>query len=376
MIVVGAGGVGSATLAQLARRGCRVLGLDQFGRAHNKGSSHGHTRLIRLAYYEHPDYVPLALRAYELWEEIQQQHGRQLYFETGIVEAGPVGGELISGIEASANQFDLPIEKLSAEEAERRWPAYRFPHDSQVIFEERSGYLLVEEAVAAQLDLAEAAGAELVLDERVLGWKQSGSGYLVETDKGTYQAGQLVISAGAWADRLLPDLGIPLTVLRKPLHWFQADPSIYHRDAGCPSFFYELPEGHFYGFPASDQRGLKVALHSGGDTVDDPSRPDRLLDEKEREVVTQFLSQYLPGVSTTATDHTVCMYTMTPDRFFVVDHHPEHDGVVIAAGLSGHGFKFTPVLGEIVGQLVLDNKARLPVGFLSVASGRARQETI
>ncbi len=374
VIVLGAGGVGSATIYQLARRGVRVLGLDRFPAAHALGSSHGQTRLIRLAYYEHPDYVPLVLRAYKLWEQTQQEWGQQLYHETGILEAGPVGGELVSGIQASARQYDLLIEVLSAAEAERRWPGFRFPPDYQVIFEQRSGYLMVEQAVAAQLEMANRAGAELVLDEEITGWRKDGDGFLVETDKGSHRADQLVIAAGAWSNSLLTELGLELTVLRKPLHWFQADAS-YDRDAGCPAFFYEVPEGHFYGFPASDSRGLKIALHSGGELVEDPLQVDRSIDLEERAVVTAFLERYLPGVSLVPSDHTVCMYTMTPDRFFVIDHHPAEAGVVIAAGLSGHGFKFTPVIAEIICQLLLDGRAELPIDFLSLTRAIERQES-
>ena len=373
VIVLGTGGVGSAAVFHLASRGARVLGLDRFAAGHDRGSSHGETRLIRQAYYEHADYVPLLKRAYPLWEELQQRRQEPLYHQTGIIEVGPANGELVQGVLATASEHDLPFELVEAGEAERRWPGFRVPEDYQVIFEQRSGYLMVENCVRAHLDLAREMGAELQFDQSITGWEADGNSFRVHTESDIFHAGQLVISMGSWAAPMLKNLGLEFTVLRKPLHWYPAEHSLYHRDAGCPCFFYEIPEGHFYGFPAFGNGDLKVALHSGGDPVSDPLQLDRELDHQEQAVVEQFLEAYLPGVTRRSSGHATCMYTMAADRFFVIDRLPQHPGVVIAAGLSGHGFKFTSVLGETLCQLLLDGRSALPTEFLSIENALARQ---
>ena len=373
VIVMGTGGVGSAALYHLATRGARVLGLDRFGAGHDRGSSHGQTRMIRQAYYEHPDYVPLIKHTYSLWEQLEQRCNHQLYHQTGIIEVGPADGELVQGVLATAGEHDLPIELVESGEAERRWPGFRVPPGYQLIFEQRSGYLLVEDCVVAHLELAVELGAELQLDQVITGWQADGDSYRVQTETGVFHADRLVITMGSWANTMLGDLGLEFTVLAKPLHWYPAELPTYHQDNGCPCFFYEVPEGHFYGFPAFGDGDLKVAKHSGGDEVTDPLHVDRGLDRQEQLEVEQFLQDYLPGVTRQASGHVVCLYTMAADRFFTVDRLPQHPGVAIAAGLSGHGFKFTPVLGESLAQLVLDGSTALDIGFLSIEHAHDRQ---
>ncbi len=194
-----------------------------------------------------------------------------------------------------------------------------------------------------------------------------GSGVEVETDRGRYHAGALVVTAGAWAGPLLADLRLPLEVLRKPLFWFRTQTNQYLADSGCPCFLFETPEGNFYGFPDLEPNGLKCAEHSGGAVVADPLQVDRQLNRDDQQRVESFLAQHLPGVSQTCTQHAVCMYTVTPDTNFVVDRHPQHPQIVFAAGLSGHGYKFTPLLGEALTDLVLDGSTKLPIEFLSRA---------
>ena len=372
-IVLGTGGVGSAALFHLARRGSRVLGLDRFPAGHDQGSSHGTTRLIRQAYYEHPDYVPLLKRAYPLWEELEQLCQQPLYHQSGIIEVGPADGELVRGILATASEHDLPIELLDADETEKRWPGFRVPADYQVVFEQRSGFLMVEDCVRAHLKLAQAQGAEVQFNQVIRSWQADGDSYRVQTESDVFHADRLIITMGSWAGPMLLELGLQFKVLKKPLHWYRAERSLYHQEQGCPCFFYEIPEGHFYGFPAIGDGDLKVALHSGGDEVTDPMHVDRTLDRQEQEVVETFLANYLPSVNREATGHAVCMYTMAADRFFVVDRLAEHAGVLIAAGLSGHGFKFTSVLGETLAQLALDGSPALPIDFLSIQNSLARQ---
>lgn len=374
-IVLGTGGVGSAALMHLAARGATALGIDRFEPGHDRGSSHGQTRLIRQAYYEHPDYVPLLRRAFELWTRLEADAGQQLYHQVGLLQIGPPDGEVLQGVRASARQHALPIENLTAAESHRRFPGFRVDDDCEAIFETRAGYLLVERCVQAHASQAVRLGAHLHAGETVRDWRAEGTTVVVETDRGTYATSRLIVTAGAWAAPLLGQLRIPLEVRRKPLYWFRPQTDIYRADLACPAFLYDLekrgqnyfsaPAGCFYGVPQIDSAGIKVAEHTGGQVVADPLSVDRANDPADQQRVALFVERYLTQATTDCTDYTVCLYTMTPDRHFVVDAHPDHPQVVFAAGLSGHGFKFTGVLGEALSELALDGKTDLPIGFLS-----------
>ncbi|MEZ6069321.1 MAG: N-methyl-L-tryptophan oxidase [Pirellulales bacterium] len=366
-IVIGTGGVGSAAVMQLAVRGARVLGLDRFAGGHDRGSSHGQTRVIRRAYFEHSDYVPLVQRAFELWDELERASEQRLFQQTGLLQVGPADGLVLPGVLRSARQHQLDVESFTADEVGRRFPGFVAAPDCAAVLETGAGFLYVERCVLAHLAEARRHGAELRSDVTVRSWRTSGDGVVVETDQGAFAAGRLVIAAGAWAAELLADLGVPLRVLRKPLHWFANDDPRYGLAQGCPVFLYECPGGVFYGFPdLDDGRGLKAADHHGGAVVDDPLAVSREVDTAEHDNVARFLAQHLPGVSHRAIGHAVCMYTMSPDEHFIVDRHPGCPQVAFAAGLSGHGFKFTSVLGEALADLALEGATTLPIGFLSV----------
>jgi sarcosine oxidase len=371
-IVLGTGGIGSAALFHLAARGARALGIDRFEPGHDRGSSHGQTRIIRQAYFEHPSYVPMVLRAVELWRQLEARRGEQLYHEVGLLEIGPTDGEVLSGVRASAQLHHLEIEEWPAREVEARWRGFRLPPPLCAVFERRAGYLLVERCVAAHAEEALRLGAEIRTGETVLGWQAVGAGVTVRTDRGEYAAARLIITAGAWAGELLSDLGIRLTVLRKPLYWWQPRSDAYLAGGGCPAFLFEVPSGCFYGFPQIDDQGVKVAEHTGGRAVADPLAVDRQVDPADRSGVARFLGQYLPELTSQPTGHSVCLYTMTPDGHFVVDRHRAHPQVVFAAGLSGHGFKFAPMLGEALCDLALEGHSRLPIDFLSLARPHLR----
>jgi len=363
-IVLGTGGAGSAALYQLANRGHAVLGLDRFAAGHDRGSSHGHTRIIRKAYYEHPDYVPLLQRAYQLWEELQQVSGESLYVPAGLLSVGLPEGSIMRGIQASANEHNLPLEQLTAEQVQQRWPGYRVPEGYTSLFEEEAGFLMVEEAVRVHLEQAQQAGATFLSDQAVVDWSIDGANVLVRTETDEFSAARLIITAGSWSADLIGKLGFELRILRKALHWYRVAADQYQCSQGAPTFFYDTPDGYFYGFPAIDGRGLKVAQHTGGEVVTDPLQVDRELDVTEQAQVATFLQKFLPAVSSEATDHAICLYSMTADEHFIVDRHPEHEQVVFAAGLSGHGFKFTSVLGSILADLAVAGKTSLPIDFL------------
>jgi sarcosine oxidase len=363
-IVIGLGGVGGAAAMHLARRGARVLGLDRFPPGHDRGSSHGQTRIIRQAYFEHPDYVPLLRRAYQLWEELESLRGEQLYQEAGLLEAGPDDGVVVPGIRESARRYQLPVDEFTADEAMRQFPGFVVPDGCLAMFERRAGFLFVERCVEAHASEAGKLGAELRIGESVLRWAAESDAVVVETDAATYRAARLVIACGAWSGQLLGDLHVPLRVVRKHLHWYANKDERYQRERDCPAFFYETPEGYFYGFPQIDERGVKLAEHSGGEEVADPLGVNRDEDPQDVQRVTQFVQSHLPGLSRERTGHAVCMYTLTADEHFLVDRHPHHPQVALAAGLSGHGFKFVGVLGEALADLALAGETRLPIEFL------------
>jgi monomeric sarcosine oxidase len=366
-LVLGTGGVGSAALYHLARRGLRVLGLDRFPPPHDRGSSHGQTRIIRQAYFEHPDYVPLLKRSYELWEELGRQSRRPLVHLPGLLQMGPADGSIIRGVRESARRYDLLIDELTAHQIEQRWPVFTAPPKLVGVFERQAGYLMVEACVDAHVQAANRAGAELKSGVSVHGWSSDSRGIQVNTDHGTFAAERLVITAGAWAPSVLSELGLKLTVLRKPLYWYACDEPGFESASGLPAFLYDLPEGVFYGFPKIDTDGVKLGQHSGGDPVSDPLKLNREIDSADRSRVEAFAAQCLRGLSRQLTRHCVCMYTMTPDEHFVVDLHPVDKRIAIAAGLSGHGFKLTPVIGEALADLVTQGQTDLPIGFLSVS---------
>jgi sarcosine oxidase len=364
VIVLGVGGMGSAACHQLARRGARVLGLEQFPLVHDRGSSHGQTRIIRQAYFEHHDYVPLLLRAYELWNNLEQTADCILFQQVGLVLSGRPEGETISGALMSARLHSLQVETYSATDAARRWKSLSFPEDHTVVFEPKAGLLRVESCVQSQIDQAALLGARFHAGERVQEWSSNGRTVWVRTDRGEYTATSLVVAAGAWAGPILQTLHLPLNVVRKFVGWYPIQSGGFAAEHGMPTYFYELPHGTFYGFPSIDGRTVKAAEHSGGQPVDDPAAVDRAMHDEDLPQLDAFIQSHLPGLQPTPVEHSVCLYTLTPDQHFIVDIHPEWDNVSIAAGFSGHGFKFAPVIGEALADLALDQSTDLPIEFL------------
>jgi sarcosine oxidase len=365
-IVIGTGGVGSAALYHLARRGVRVLGLDRFPAGHDRGSSHGESRIIRLSYSEHPDYVPLLFRAYELWEELGRESGKLLYTETGFLMAGRPESGVVSGVLESARIHDLEVEELSPAEVTRRFPGVQLASDMDAVLDARAGFLRVEDCVVAHIEAARKHGAELRTGETVLDWEvaDDGSRVVVRTDQGEYESERLVITAGPWAGDLLAELGVPLQVVRKALFWYRTREPVYRADRGHPCYLVDTGFGRFYGVPEIHDGEIKVAEHSGGQAVDDPLTVKRDMLDEDRLRIEGFLAECMPAVEPECTRHVVCMYTRTPDEHFVVGCHPRHSSVAFAAGLSGHGFKFTGVLGEVLADLVTRGTTDLPIEFL------------
>ena len=370
VIVAGLGGMGSAAAYRLAGRGQRVLGLEKFSPAHAKGSSHGRSRIIRQAYFEGAEYVPLLLRAYELWEQLEEETGQELMTITGGLMIGREDGELVSGSVASADEHDLPYELLDAKEIRRRFPAYAPDPTTVALYEERAGFVRPEETVKAHLDRAASLGADLHFEEPVLWWEASEGGIRVETPLGSYEAEGLVICPGAWAAQLLADLGLPLEVTRQVMFWFEPtgglDP---FRPDLFPIFIWEPDDGNmFYGFPAQDDdRGVKVAFFRAGGVPTTPATIEREVGEEEIGFLRGYLAEHVPDLAGRCLDARACMYTNTPDEHFVISPHPEHARVTIACGFSGHGYKFCSVVGEILADLVTEGSTRHPIDLFSPA---------
>ena len=354
VVVVGLGGVGSAAAATLARRGQRVLGLDRHPPVHDQGASHGETRIVRKAYFEGAAYVPLLLRSYELWQALG------LLTRTGGLFLGEQGSRVLAGSLATAVAHDLDHELLEAAEVTRRFPAMTPPAGTVALYEADAGVVSPEAAVRLQLDRAAAAGADLRHGEAVLGWSATADGVRVQTTAGTYEAGALVLAPGRWAPSLLGDLGLPLTVEPRVMHWFDPPGGVgaFAPDR-FPVWIWERPDGTApYGVPAvaGARGGVKASVHHS------PVRPPADWTPAQ---LGELLAPLLPGLGTTVVRSVDCTYTMTPTEDPYVGLHPHHDRVAVACGFSGHGFKLTPVLGEVLADLVTAGTTAYDLGFLS-----------
>jgi sarcosine oxidase len=370
VIVAGLGGMGSAAAYELAGRAKRVLGLEKFSPAHDRGSSHGRSRIIRQAYFEGAEYVPLLLRAYELWERLGEETGQELMTLTGGLMIGREDGDLVSRSVHSAEAHDLPYELLDARGIRRRFPAYAPGPETVALYEERAGFVRPEETVKAHLDRAAFLGADLRFEEPMLFWEASESGVRVETPDSSYEAERLVISPGAWAPQLLADMDLPLEVTRQVMYWFEptSSPELFLPER-FPIFIWEPDDGNmFYGFPAQDDdRGVKAAFFRADGIPTTPETIDREGREEEIDFIRGYLARYVPNLAGRCLDARVCMYTNSPDEHFVISVHPDHPQVTIACGFSGHGYKFCSVVGEILADLATEGSTPHPIDLFSPA---------
>jgi sarcosine oxidase len=350
-IVVGVGAMGSATAYYLARRGKRVLGLERYSIPHTMGSSHGYTRIIRLAYYEHPSYVLLLQRAYELWREIQHRVGEQLLYITGSIDAGPEESWVFKGSWESCKLHNLPHEVLTGAELHRRYPGYHLPPDHLALLQPEGGFLTPERCIVSYVMAAQSLGAEIHAHEKVLEWEPLEGGVRVRTDRGTYEADRLVITAGAWNGRLLDVLEGLAVPERQVLAWLQPTRPEYFRPDTFPVFNLLVEEGRFYGFPVFWVPGFKFGKYFHLEESGDADELDREVHDYDERVLRKFAERYFPeGCGPTVSLHT-CMFTNTPDHHFVIDLHPEYEQVSFASPCSGHGFKFASVIGETMADL-------------------------
>lgn len=360
-IVLGLGAMGAATAWACVQRGQSVLGLEQFSLVHTLGSSHGHSRIIREVYYEHPAYVPMAQEAFRHWELIEEQAKEKLLTRCRCANIGTTHSEIIQGVLLAAHQHALPIERWSAQELRRSMPALEVPDDMQAVVEERAGWLAVEKCVQSMLQLAEQRGATLHKKERVISWRSLQHWIEVTTDRDRYAANKLVITAGPWASQLLTELDLPLSLMRQMQLWFkphQENTQLFGMDR-FPIFIMDTPAGHFYGIPQEAGPGVKIAQHYGAPELLDPGQIELDFKEDDLEAIRPFLRNYVPALSEAPLAASAsCIYTLTPDRHFVIGLHPEWSNVAIACGFSGHGFKFAPVIGEMLADLLEGRSCR------------------
>lgn len=365
-IVVGVGAMGSATAYYLARRGLRVLGLERFDIPHDQGSSHGYTRIIRLAYYEHPSYVMLLRRAYELWREIERTAGEQLLHITGSIDAGPADSWVFKGSLQSCVEHELPHEVLTGAELTARFPGYRFPFDLMAVLQPEGGFLQPERCIVNYVVAAQALGAQIHGREQVLEWEPCGDGVRVRTDRGVYEADKLVITAGAWNDRLLDCMRGIAVPERQVLAWLQPDRPEMFQPARFPVFNCLVDEGRFYGFPIHGVPGFKFGKYHHFEEVVDADHADRESYPRDEQMLRDFAARYFPdGAGPTMTLKT-CLFTNTPDGHFVIDLHPTYPQVVMASPCSGHGFKFASVIGEILADLAQRGRSRHDISLFSL----------
>ncbi len=367
VIVVGVGGMGSATLFHLARRGLRVLGLERFDLVHEQGSSHGLTRIIRLAYWEHPTYVALLRRSYELWRELEQLAGERLLHITGSIDAGPAGGPVFEGALRSSQLHGLPHELMDGDELHRRFPGYHLPRETRCLFQPEGGFLLPERCNVAHVEQALARGAEVHCREAVRAWDVAGGRVRVRTDRGSYEAGSLVICAGPWASKLIPELG-PLAVPeRQVLAWLQPSRPEYFLPSVFPVFNLELADGRYYGFPSFLIPGFKFGKYHHFGEVVDPDAARREPGAEDEKMLRDFARRYFPDGAGPTLVLKSCLFTNSPDRHFVLDRHPDHPEVSIAAGFSGHGYKFCSVVGEVMADLAASGESRHDIEFFGLS---------
>ncbi|MGB7338351.1 MAG: N-methyl-L-tryptophan oxidase [Phototrophicaceae bacterium] len=370
-IVIGIGGMGSATLYHLAKRGLHVLGIEQFQIPHEMGSSHGLTRIIRLAYYEDPSYVPLLRRTYDLWKTLEDDSGETLFYQTGSIDMGAEDSDVFAGSLQSCIEHGLEYEVLNHKELHQRFPGYRVPSEIKAVFQPQGGLLVPEKCIEAHVKVAQQHGATLHTDERVQGWDILADGRVrVTTDKGIYHAEKLVISGGAWASKLVPNLVGKLTMERQVLIWLETKKPDWFTLNRFPVWNGQFEEGRYYGFPefnpSGDTPGMKFGRWHHRHEQVDPDTIDRNTYPEDEALLRQFGERYFPDGSGQTLNMKACMMTNTADEHWVLQNLPDAPQVSVAAGFSGHGFKMASVIGEIMADLAQNGTTQHNIGLHSL----------
>ena len=364
--VVGLGAMGSATTYALAQRGVRVIGIDRFAPPHDHGSSHGESRVIRMAYFEDPAYVPLLRLAFEHWHRLESRTGERVLTVTGILEAGHKGSALVEGSVRSAVQHGLPHEVLRPSEVNRRIPAFSLPDDWDCVFQPDAGVLRPEKAMHLFLSAAQALGAQCHLNTAVKSVRPVADHAEVQLESGEIvEAGSVVVCAGPWIPELVPELRSHLVLTRQPLVWFRPRDQELVRAERMPIFFLQTRDDLVYGFPDLFGTGVKAASHLTGDVLSGAGAPRAEATDEEKVRLWRFMRRYIPAAAGDPYRSTTCIYTRAPDGHFLLGLHPRHPQIVIASPCSGHGFKFASVIGEVLADLATRRTTDKPIDLFS-----------
>lgn len=379
VVVVGLGAMGSAACAHLARRGVPVIGIDRFTPPHDQGSSHGGSRVARRAYFEHPDYVPLLEKAFRGWESLEQDTGLTCLKRVGVLLIGQPDSEILRASRLSAEQRDIDVRALSAVELATKFPQFCLPEGMHGLLEPDGGFVVPENGIQAHHQMARKYGVEFRFGARVLGIEADDDGGVVRLEDGEIRASRIVVTAGAWVNQLLPDLAsrVVLTPQRKHIVWFRPRDAAAFTVERMPVWIIDdgnaCGDGLYYGVPTwPDQigpEGVKIGFHGPGTPVD-PDRHDRTPDPEVIERFRADVARFLPDLDREPVAAATCLYTMSPDQQFVIDLLPGARSVAFATGFSGHGYKFAPVVGQLLADLALDGDSELPAGFLRLARFR------
>jgi sarcosine oxidase len=364
VVVVGLGAMGSAALYALAQRGHRVIGIDRFEPGHRLGSSHGESRIIRMAYYEDPVYVPLLRLAYDAWKQLESRTSERILTVTGILEAGIEGSELVEGSLRSAREHGLPHEVLLPDQVNKRFPAFSIPSDWHCVFQPDAGILQPEKAINLFVKSASELGATVALGTRVASVIPVGDRVEVRLDSGDIlEAGSAVIAVGPWLQDLVPELGRTMRLTRQSLMWFEPKKKELVRPTSMPLFLFHTPYDVIYGFPDFRGTGVKAGSHlsCGELATADEIRAEVSNDEKEH--LTRMMSKYIPAAAGPVRETQVCIYTRSADEHFVLGLHPGASQIVLASPCSGHGFKFSSIFGEILADLATTLATDKPIDF-------------
>jgi sarcosine oxidase len=363
--VVGLGAMGGAALYHLAQRGRRVIGVDRYPVGHTHGSSHGESRIIRLAYFEHPDYVPLLRLAYRNWRALEAATGQDLLLTTGIVEAGPEGSQIVGGSLTSSIQHGIPHEVLTAAQVAARFPALTLPADWTAVFQPDAGILAPERIVRLHVDAAKALGATVLEGAGVAGVRDlGGSVELTLSDGAIVTAGTAIIAAGGWIGELAPFLSQHLRLTRQALVWFQPSEPALTPDR-LPIFMLDAPQTVTYGFPDWAGTGVKAASHDAGRLLTSADAAVQDAEAADAELIAEVLRELVPAAAGPVTRMATCFYTRTADEHFILGPHPDAPNIILASPCSGHGFKFASIIGEILADLAMTGETDKPIGLFS-----------
>jgi N-methyl-L-tryptophan oxidase len=368
VIIVGAGSMGMAAGYYLTLEGKSVLLLDSFNPPHDRGAHHGDTRIIRHAYGEGTSYVPLALRAQKLWFDLERESGRKLFYQTGVLNVGTRDSTFIQQVISSSEAYSLPLQTLDSSNIHTEWPGISLPEGYVGCFESDSGVLKSEECISAYRELLEHHQVTILTNTSVQELSIDSAGVTVQTAEQSYKGRALIVTAGAWSSKLLPLMNIhpPLVTKRKTFAWFEADDFLFGEER-FPAFTFETSLGHYYGFPSMGGAGLKVGRHDGGLWINpDEAIPEFGVQQEDEEDLRMFLSRFMPLANTELRMGKTCTYTLTPDENFIIDTHPAYPHIAFAAGFSGHGFKFSSVVGEILSQLITTGRSEYDISLFSM----------